>query len=332
MTVRGGTIELDAVEGTFAPRGGQRYPALRGVSLAVAAGEHVAVLGKSGSGKSTLVNLSPRSTARARAACAWPAPRWGGWARAPWPAGAAGNVGVVFQFFQLLPTLTVAENVDAADGAGRRDSARRAAARARWSCWRRQASRSRPKAPLDALGRPAAARGDRARPGERSADPAGRRADREPRQRDRGGDRRAVRAAGRARQDAADRHARRAARARGGPGGRAARRSRRLRQRAGTRAPREHPLAQGARRRAPLPRADRPHRAGAGAGRRGCGRRARRPGDPRARDRRELRRRARARHRALVRPRRCAAPWPKWARRRVLRRSMRAAWRMRASP
>ncbi len=111
MTVRGGTIELDAVERIFAPRGGQRHPALRGVSLTVAAGEHLAVLGKSGSGKSTLVNLVAAldrpSAGRVRVAGA-DLGRMGEGALARWRGR---NVGVVFQFFQLLPTLTVEENV-----------------------------------------------------------------------------------------------------------------------------------------------------------------------------------------------------------------------------
>jgi putative ABC transport system ATP-binding protein len=77
----------------------------------IARGEYVAVLGKSGSGKSTLLNLiaglDRPSTGTIQVAGTSLAglnenalARWRG-----------ANVGVVFQFFQLLPTLTVAENI-----------------------------------------------------------------------------------------------------------------------------------------------------------------------------------------------------------------------------
>jgi putative ABC transport system ATP-binding protein len=104
-------IELDGVDKTFAARGGQPFVALRGMSLAVAAGEHVAVLGKSGSGKSTLLNmvagLDRPSSGRIHVAGV-ELTRMGENALALWRGR---NVGVVFQFFQLLPTLTNAENI-----------------------------------------------------------------------------------------------------------------------------------------------------------------------------------------------------------------------------
>src|SRR5476649_321890 len=104
-------IELDGVEKSFALRGGRQFAALRGVSLAVAAGEHVAVLGKSGSGKSTLINLIAaldRCTAGRVRVAGVDVTRMGESALAPWRGR---NVGVVFQFFQLMPTLTIAENM-----------------------------------------------------------------------------------------------------------------------------------------------------------------------------------------------------------------------------
>ncbi len=85
--------------------------ALRDVNLDVRQGEFVAVIGKSGSGKTTLINLltgidSP-STGNIRVASVAvhaldqeDLSRWRG-----------RSVGIVFQFFQLLPSLTIAENV-----------------------------------------------------------------------------------------------------------------------------------------------------------------------------------------------------------------------------
>jgi putative ABC transport system ATP-binding protein len=85
--------------------------ALHDVSLDIRAGECVAVVGKSGSGKTTLINVltgidtpssgevhvsgEPIHTLSQEALAIW----------------RGRNVGVVFQFFQLLPTLTIQENV-----------------------------------------------------------------------------------------------------------------------------------------------------------------------------------------------------------------------------
>jgi putative ABC transport system ATP-binding protein len=81
------------------------------VSLDVAAGGFVAVVGKSGSGKSTLLNLVAgidRPSTGEIVVGGQPVHALDESRLAAWRGR---NVGVVFQFFQLLPTLTVLENV-----------------------------------------------------------------------------------------------------------------------------------------------------------------------------------------------------------------------------
>ena len=107
----GDLIRLDAATKSFTPRGGQTFHALRGISLSVPAGDFLAVLGKSGSGKSTLLNLIAgldRPTSGEVHAAGADLSRLSENKLAQWRGG---NLGVVFQFFQLLPTLTVAENI-----------------------------------------------------------------------------------------------------------------------------------------------------------------------------------------------------------------------------
>ena len=87
------------------------FAALAGVSLTIDPGEFVVVVGQSGSGKSTLLGLLAGIDRPTRgeilvggtavhALSERTLTRWRG-----------RSVGIVFQFFQLLPTLTAAENV-----------------------------------------------------------------------------------------------------------------------------------------------------------------------------------------------------------------------------
>ncbi len=93
------------------PLGDGEVVAVDHLSLDIAQGEFVAIVGRSGSGKTTLLNLLAgidRPTAgTVRVAGA----DLGSLSESGLAAWRGHNVGLVFQFFQLLPTLTVAENV-----------------------------------------------------------------------------------------------------------------------------------------------------------------------------------------------------------------------------
>jgi ABC-type lipoprotein export system ATPase subunit len=103
-------ISLENVEKIYKTKAGP-LRVLKGVDLQINEGEFVAIVGPSGSGKSTLINMitgidrptsgevfvaGQRLTTLSENQVA----KWRG-----------RTVGVVFQFFQLLPTLTVIENV-----------------------------------------------------------------------------------------------------------------------------------------------------------------------------------------------------------------------------
>ncbi|MGD0702688.1 MAG: ABC transporter ATP-binding protein [Trebonia sp.] len=102
-------IELARVEKVY--RSGRvSFPALSGVDLTITAGEMVAVTGPSGSGKSTIINLIAgidRPTAGTVTVAGRRIDEMTEEQLAVW-RGAA--IGIVFQFFQLMPTLTAAEN------------------------------------------------------------------------------------------------------------------------------------------------------------------------------------------------------------------------------
>jgi putative ABC transport system ATP-binding protein len=103
-------VLLENVEKVFKTKAGP-FKALRGVDLQVERGEFVAIVGPSGSGKSTLINMITgidRPTTGEVYVAGERLTRMSEGKVAKWRGR---NVGVVFQFFQLLPTLTVLENV-----------------------------------------------------------------------------------------------------------------------------------------------------------------------------------------------------------------------------
>jgi putative ABC transport system ATP-binding protein len=103
-------IDLSDVRLTLPSRAGP-VDILRGVSLTVAAGETVAIAGPSGSGKTSLLmvlaGLEPASSGRVSVA----GRELTGMSEDDLALMRGANIGIVFQAFHLVPTMTAIENV-----------------------------------------------------------------------------------------------------------------------------------------------------------------------------------------------------------------------------
>src|SRR5688572_13981948 len=87
------------------------FTAVNGINVEVQRGEFVAIIGKSGSGKSTFINMITgidRPTSGEIMINGAPVHSFTEAQMAAWRGR---NLGIVFQFFQLFPTLTILENV-----------------------------------------------------------------------------------------------------------------------------------------------------------------------------------------------------------------------------
>jgi ABC-type lipoprotein export system ATPase subunit len=103
-------IELRGVHKSYQTASGD-YPVLKGIDLSFRAGEFNSIIGKSGSGKTTLLNMIT-GIDRPTSGEVWvngsalhelsesQLAHWRGQ-----------NMGIIFQFFQLLPTLSILENI-----------------------------------------------------------------------------------------------------------------------------------------------------------------------------------------------------------------------------
>lgn len=112
-----GFLEVESLCKTYR-LGRVPVPVLRGVDLSLARGEWAAILGASGSGKSTLLHLAGGLDRPDRARNGQPPPRivyegrdLTAMGRAELDRYRAREVGFVFQFYHLLPELSVLQNV-----------------------------------------------------------------------------------------------------------------------------------------------------------------------------------------------------------------------------
>jgi ABC-type lipoprotein export system ATPase subunit len=111
VEVRIPRLELRAVSKTY-QNGAQAVEVLHGVSLEAEAGTITALLGRSGCGKTTLLNLAGAMDFPTRGQVLIDGRPTEKLSEAELTAVRRKRVGFVFQFFQLLPTLTALENVE----------------------------------------------------------------------------------------------------------------------------------------------------------------------------------------------------------------------------
>ena len=103
-------VDLRTVDKYYKSAAGD-FHALKSIDLQINPGEFVSIIGKSGSGKSTLINMITgidRPTTGEVWVNGTPVHRLSENQMAVWRGS---NLGILFQFFQLLPSLTLLQNV-----------------------------------------------------------------------------------------------------------------------------------------------------------------------------------------------------------------------------
>ena len=103
LSLQGVSKEFQSKERTFT--------ALKNVSLSVEKGEYLAITGKSGSGKSTLLNMITGIDHPTNGKVLVNGLTIGELSESKLAKWRGQNIGIVFQFFQLIPTLTIKENM-----------------------------------------------------------------------------------------------------------------------------------------------------------------------------------------------------------------------------
>lgn len=91
--------------------GENTFYAVNDINMSIQEGEFVAIVGKSGSGKSTLLNIMSGIDEATEGEVMIEGQKVKDFSQKEMTVFRGKNIGIVFQFFQLMPTLTVLENV-----------------------------------------------------------------------------------------------------------------------------------------------------------------------------------------------------------------------------
>lgn len=103
-------IQFKQVSKWFETEAG-RFDAIKNIDLSIKRGEHVAIIGKSGSGKSTLLNMLTGIDYPSQGTVTINGTEVHTLSESRLAAWRGANIGIVFQFFQLIPTLSIRENL-----------------------------------------------------------------------------------------------------------------------------------------------------------------------------------------------------------------------------
>ncbi|MCJ7823497.1 MAG: ATP-binding cassette domain-containing protein, partial [Anaerolineales bacterium] len=105
-----GAVRLDDLSKIY-QQAGQTHVVLDGVKAVFEPGEFIAIRGRSGSGKTTLLNLLAGIDDPTRGKISYGDLPFSDLSREQRPLFRRDHIGFVFQFFNLIPTLTLMENV-----------------------------------------------------------------------------------------------------------------------------------------------------------------------------------------------------------------------------
>ncbi len=106
----GTILSLENVSKTFETKE-RTFIALNNINLTIKKGEYLAIVGKSGSGKTTLLNMITGIDHPTQGIVEVNKTKIGQLNESKLAKWRGKNIGIVFQFFQLIPTLTISENL-----------------------------------------------------------------------------------------------------------------------------------------------------------------------------------------------------------------------------